>query len=271
MMSGAAEVKAQIQAIGLPGEGIALLSAHDADFGQALDKVSPGLRSRADFAPHVAQSVMIVNRSSHAIAGYALQWQITTRQGNVLTHNQEFLEPPAFDVGHRLHYGILPHTLVLVTPYFAWNETMLKGLEKATSTTKIPDEGLSQKLENAASVSVSLDGVFYEDGEFVGADHSLFFEHTRHQLEAQRQIAEFLSRALSEGQSPESLATALTAKVNAGADINAMTTDDREMATLYDSHEAETFLQYVRMKRMDIVSANVSRRLSEQHIAVFRR
>jgi hypothetical protein len=271
MMGAMSNLNAQIQATGLPGEGIALQSAHDAGFAHTLEKISPGLISRADFAPHLAQSVMIQNKSPHSIAGYALQWKITTQSGKVLTHNQEYLEPPAFDVGQRLRYGILPQTFSLVSPYYTWNATMLKGLANATSARPVPNEGFSKSLQEAASVSVALDGVFYEDGSFVGPDNSLFFEHVQHQLASRRQIAQFVSTAISRGQNAESLAAALTAKVNSGANINAMTPNDNEMSQLYDSYEARFFLQYANMKRMDIVTTNATYRLAEQTIAVFKK
>lgn len=166
-----------IEAHGLPKYGVDLISQDNPTFDVALRSLLHG--KHPDLGDKLRRvSVLVQNRSEHVIVGYCLRWELMDATGNTTSRGVIYVEPSALRDGQNLKYGskgkflgskIHPGAVRLV-----WLAGTLDEFSPPGALASIPANKEFEDLTNAVSASikttVSIDGILFDDGRFVGPD-----------------------------------------------------------------------------------------------------
>lgn len=166
-------------------------------------------------------SAILLNRSGKSIALMMLVWRLTWRSGRIDRHAQKVgsegsLFPQALDAGVRkmLTYWqtIMPNSKRYIS---------LNSVAGDNSDVRLPevDElytggyfawgGPPKDQHLLRSVRLSIDGVFFTDGEFVGPNTEQMWEQTRREAELMNCLANVAAEAHRAAQSPEQIFAAI--------------------------------------------------------------
>lgn len=200
---------------GIPEQGLMLIGPTSADFQQMADNV---LQGRTDYVFEQLRpySVILQNTTQKIIVGYALRWEYLGPNGKRIPVDKTIGQVKALRDGlfpkSKSTYGmtavIAPGSWRIVTP-----QSVVGSDTAVTSPALIANPEFvkfmaykADKLQNAQNLTVSLDGVFFDDGTFVGPDRSAFFEVFQWELEAKQHLLEHILRAVRAGQDPDTVA-----------------------------------------------------------------
>lgn len=156
-------------------------------------------------------SVLLKNTSTRAIVGYSIKWECS--DGKTETSGRDL----SLD-------RILLHTLAVVFLYGEESERrlMLNRLDdviKPNSTWLVandyPPREINQEVNvelNEAAIAevntacptmtVTLDGIFFDDGTFVGPDTTNFFARVKTQMDARYEVLQGVRNELKSGKTP---------------------------------------------------------------------
>lgn len=179
----------------LPEHGLRIIDPTNPSFDAMASEHAAGVLSRTF-------SVFINNSGQRAVVAYKIKWELLRSDGRILTHTESFAEPgllmgralsaeanPQSDDGG---YALRPNTSRLVS----WATPMAQ--ESAPAPSQETDEALKQlstHLLSATALTVSIDGVFFEDGTFVGENTTGYFEQIEAQVKARRDLIDSLALA----------------------------------------------------------------------------
>jgi hypothetical protein len=225
----------RINSKALSEEGLTLISPSDADFDRQLASLKDeagGLRKAVD--ANRLLCVFLKNSGRQTAVAYVLKWEFQRANGTVLTRSVSYGSPGAFGGPNQkadsglmgmgdqvpaqatrlvsLDPSLSSIALAISGPGKASRDGLYRALEGYVSHTDRVREGL---LESVASVTVSLDGVFFEDGTFVGPDTTNFFAEFQAEIDAQRDVAQEVGRSLGTDMSAPGLAKAVEGLKNA--------------------------------------------------------
>lgn len=163
-----------VEAHGLPKRSVNLFSSDDPTFDGELKSLLRGKPAHlADKLKKV--SVLIQNQNERAIVGYCLRWELTDVEGNSISRAAIYLEPSSLKDAGRSKYNssqkaigskILPGTARIVSLAGSFDE--FSPIEAITAKPEFG--GLAATLSSATTIIVSIDGVLFDDGTFVGPD-----------------------------------------------------------------------------------------------------
>jgi hypothetical protein len=172
----------QFNVKGLEEQGVSLVPASDPSFNSL---VPSELLNDAYVKALAPFSVVLRNDSGRTIRGLATVYTWTFSDGRTETHD---LFNQSLNV--RNTFKVDPGGTILVTP---------KGA--ITKPTKAPDRALEEvanlaaRMSELAAITVSVDGLFFEDGTFVGPNEGRAFEKAMGSQKARTQLAtEILAR-----------------------------------------------------------------------------
>lgn len=182
----------------LSNDGIRILTSADPEFEAVAANyfTSKSSNSNESLKPF---SIFIENRGMRTIVAYCLVWQMVKTDGQVLTNTTSYSEPgvlmgneiptdPRFKHTQAIEPGAVRCFTwsALVSPEGAQplggSNTMPRDLKK-----NIPDQ-LRVELSEASALTVSLDGAFFDDGEFVGPNATGFFERIQAMVKAKKDL-----------------------------------------------------------------------------------
>jgi hypothetical protein len=238
----------QVKAHGLPNQAVDLWASSDVEFQRTLDTKFPGLRGRGSFSAHLPYSVLMENKSAHTIAAYTIEWGFQSHEGSSLIFYTSFSEPNVIRTGRSIGPAdsrLQPHTIRLLSPYFNMAEAQL-ALQNSPTAQANPVRGtrLTRAIDEGSQVSVSIDGVFFSDGSYVGPDRSAYFDHFRLQNNARHDVAVAILQASADGSSDAAIQDILQADIDRAGQVNiTLTKDPGSIYTYYLGIEAQTLLQ----------------------------
>ncbi|MEK6302914.1 MAG: hypothetical protein AABO41_19560 [Acidobacteriota bacterium] len=184
----------KIETTGLAAHGVEIVGPADASFKtlvseQAQTKGSPNP------AALKSSSVFIVNRSRLAIAALNINWELSLPDGTKVSH------ATAYKSGLGVvSDGDSPHLM----DYIARNGSRPFSLLDSSNGAN-PGIGTSmggggnnkaRQLSEAVKVTVSVDGVLFVDGTFVGPDTKDFFGLLKAEIDARRDLVEDIAQML---------------------------------------------------------------------------
>jgi hypothetical protein len=145
-------------------------------------------------------SVFIQNTGKKLMLGYALTWELRDSEGQIILRNTVGYTEPGLLLGDEIPKG-MKHTTAIEPKSFNWNS---KIEPEAVSQTRISDSDavrniLAYQLSRAADISVSLDGVFFDDATFVGPNETGFFDQMQAMLRAKSDLLEEVATASQRG------------------------------------------------------------------------
>jgi hypothetical protein len=164
-------------------------------------------------------SIFISNMSDRAIAAYAVKWEFLQSNGKIISDKREYfqLKPTSSDTNPALRphssrlisliNGVVvnryPAKLITDFPQFPENE---RPEIKDALINEISE--LNKKLVKSVGWSVTLDGVLFTDGTFVGPDTIGYFDRIKARSDARQDILQEISDIVA--QANESSAQAYT-------------------------------------------------------------
>lgn len=240
--------------------GVEVISSTDFNFDAELinyvggnDELLPIVNSAKPFA------FFIKNNSSKEIVGISLRWKVTDSKGN----NTEI---PQSEANPGVLMGIKPIDPKMVGKTSLINSKDLKfftyfndivGQKVAFANMRSKNPSIqypnpfgsensqtdisklnSQKenfLRNYADCSVSIDGIFFNDGTFVGEDQNFFFDTLRGDIEARKDILMALTEAKSLGKTnADILDDILSRTVNISVNLTDLRAGNATREQVYD-------------------------------------
>lgn len=185
----------KVHTVGLPEHGIEIIGPDEADFGVLMSKESLRIRG-ADVDAVKLSSVFVVNNSSKSMAALSVKWELAQADGRSIVHLLNY------DGGLKVLSDSGP-------AHFAENikpnaHRLVSLLEVATPPNKRFRVNMgggsvdkAHQLSESVKITVSVDGVLFVDGTFVGPDTRGFFQSLKAQVEARSEVLTDIARALN--------------------------------------------------------------------------
>lgn len=236
----------------LPEHGLSIIDSSDSRYGTLVssllqDNSDPLVETLAPF------SIFIKNSSKHTVVACVLKWEMIPQNGKTLTSRREYtnlLVLMGKEVsGVKEGLIIRPGGTWFFTPSYlpvSQGEDRSKTVNDKTEVVAELNRVLPE-LTQFTSITVSLDGAFFDDGTFVGPDSSEFFAKVEAMRNGRRDALLAIVNDKKEGKSDievfkhvEELAAA---KVNTNARPTA--------ADYYSSFRKDAAAELLRMRKAE--------------------
>ncbi|HKV40713.1 MAG TPA: hypothetical protein VJX67_15985 [Blastocatellia bacterium] len=198
----------QVSGKGLSAYGLTVVAFSDPSFKEMMSDFY------ADDPPELVKiaeptCVFLGNGSNKTLVAYDLTYDFQGPNGTVSSNDYgpkllpALMDLPASRLAEDPWVSIPPGSTRLVSPLFSF-----VGLTKGQRAPTFADENDRRRVEEfvksgvkytfdwSSTATVSLDGVFFEDGSFVGPDASRFFEQTKATVDARRDAVEWFVGAV---------------------------------------------------------------------------
>lgn len=187
----------------LAEHGLIIIGAADPAFNGTVsalqkNKPSPALEAVRPF------SVLIKNTGRRAAIAFVLKWELMEADGKVHTEtNQYFTNWSLMGRGTSDPGGniIRPNAAWFLVPGFGMEVGSPGFVDDPKLTDYLNRRGV--QLAQYTNVTVSLDGVFFDDGEFVGPNTTGFFEKVGAIRDATWDLRRDIKDRITGGKSPE--------------------------------------------------------------------
>ena len=191
--------KSKIEAVGLAKYGLDVIAPNHPAFSKLMSAKKPG--------PEVPFSVFVVNDNDQAITSCSLKWEIVMPDGKITTNFQTKADPieTIYDGGiAHLNEGIAAkgNLLFSLVDNSSPDNPVRNGVGIRMGG---GGSNIAAQLSRSAKVTVSIDGVLFVDGTYVGPDVNNFFELFRGQVEGDRDLATEIDRLVSDGTTSEAI------------------------------------------------------------------
>ena len=185
----------KIQTIGLPESGIEIVGPADEAFDALMSKQAQA-SPRSDLGALNASSVFVTNTSAQSVAALSVRWELLQGDGRTIVH------VVTYSGGLRVvTNGGPPHLSEQIAPNARHFASLLDGSAPSNRAFRINMGGggidKARQLSESVKVTVSVDGVLFADGRFVGPDASNYFESLKSEIEARSEAYAEIARALS--------------------------------------------------------------------------
>lgn len=214
----------QVNVKDLSEEGIRIIASSDTSFDQ---RVEPFLKGPSAMIDHIKPfSVLIENEGRLAIVGSRINWEIVKSDGTVFKQQIGSANPQIF-LGGDKHIQTTTGTAIpshstrfvsLVGSAAEGQQVDLNKIELSFHGTQSEKDEFNQALlqgnreeafnrsfiakvmAEATSITVSIDGIFFEDGTFVGENKTGLFEEVKAYVDAQHDLITEISIAQKQGK-----------------------------------------------------------------------
>jgi hypothetical protein len=214
------EMRVRFNKRDLPKQGLHIITSTDPAFeatvanyfkgtsNKRLERLKPGF-------------VFIKNAGDKMVVAYALTWKFVNQDGKVVAKTVGYSEPGILmgdekGPGFKHTTAIEPNTVRC----FSWNSQIKqddvetsRGLDKSSVTqsenTQTDDSSairalLSSELSQATDLTVSLDGVVFDDGTFIGSNLT-FFQQLQAAVNAKVDLLREVALASKQGKIDQAL------------------------------------------------------------------
>lgn len=187
-----------------PEHGISLVGPSDPSFAGMKDRL-PKTKAASIGDSY---SVFLKNTGSRAVVGYRIKWECVDGGGAVSSWDVSnivgwiFLHGGEADRRMALHRStdvIKPNSTWLISPNTP-AQPLQGGGDEAFSQETNSDDGVAKAVKGCASVTVIADGVFFDDGTFIGPDTTGFFAEVKSQVDARYEILRGVQSDLMAGK-----------------------------------------------------------------------
>ena len=154
-------------------------------------------------------SVFLKNTGSRAVVGYRIKWECVDSRGDASVRDVSNIVSWIFLHGEESdHRMALNRSKEIIKPGSIWlisfgspaQPLEREGDEATFSTTKFDGSGEAETIEGCASVTVIADGIFFDDGTFIGPDTTSFFTEVKSQMDARYEILRGVQNDLKAGK-----------------------------------------------------------------------
>lgn len=212
----------------LPEHGVRIIAATDPSFNGRAESFFTG-QPKAVVDRIMPFSVILENKTPLAIVGSRLIWEIVKDDGKVFTHQIGSANPRALIEGDGYRpttrgAAIPPHSFRFVTLVGSATEGeqldlsnswrsfrgSLSEMEEYNNALARGDKeqafnrsAIAKTLERAVSVTVSIDGILFQDGTFVGGNKTGLLEQIKAYVDSQYDVVMELSVSQKEGKTAD--------------------------------------------------------------------
>jgi hypothetical protein len=221
-----------------PEHGISLVGPSDPSFADIKNRL-PKTKAASIGDSY---SVFLKNTGSRAVVGYRIKWECVGVGGDVSSWDVSnvvgwiFLHGEESDRRMALNRStdvIKPNSTWLISPNTP-AQPLQGGDDEASSQETNSDNGVAEAVKGCASVTVIADGIFFDDGTFIGPDTTDFFTEVKSQVDARYEILRGVQSDLVAGK-------------NAGEIFKGLEMiRDREEVTLGEHPTSDEFRTYFR-------------------------
>ena len=267
----------QLNVKDLPAYGLNLIPPTDPHFQEELSiplAAKQGNSLEEGLRPY---SVLFKNKGKKTVVGYRLTWEMTKADGTVSLRQNGGVNPGAL-MGNRQQglenralvggFAVKPNSMAFVSLAGAMSldggsgmggfaggladQAAMDQLLRAKDTTSLVNAAIAD-LRNFTTITVSIDGVFFEDGTFVGPDATGLFADVEAELNAKRDLMEELAFALDKKQSVAEVFSYI--EEVAASSLPDRKLDREDLYNLYKKMEAETLLRMgSKMERQKVLA-----------------
>ena len=208
----------KLNARDFPEHGVSLIVPSDPSFGHLQAKLEhPSIHDR--------YSVFLENNSTRAVVGYSIKWQCFDDRGEipdrdlsndrnlnsivswVFLHGEESDRRAALNGSEDI---IKPHSIWLINPDGLARPMEGRGSSCSAvdtfSITRLDKSGrLIETIQDCASMTVIADGIFFDDGTFIGPDSTGFFTEVKSQMDARYEILQGVQNDLKSGKKADEI------------------------------------------------------------------
>lgn len=202
----------------LPRQGVHLITLADPQFEQTA---SSYFKNRPPELFQNPSSVFIKNSGDKSIVAYMLVWQLVTSDGQIRTNRTAYSEPGVLmgnpkplDPSFKHTRAIEPNGLKCFSwaaaidaegPSIGGGDAMTKSPHLALDDPSSIRAARNLELAEATSLTVSIDGIFFEDGTFIGPNTTGYFERVQAMVNAKLDLLRHVATASEKGLGNEAL------------------------------------------------------------------
>lgn len=240
----------QIRAQNSPDKQITLIRPNDPEFGALLNSNFPGLENLDGFSVLRPYLVLLRNDGQHAARAYAVVWDIVFPKGMVSHLEDEYIQRHQAPKD-RLE-PFLPGGIRLVSPAMDLDPEDFR-IRRAGIATTLPEliAHPPYASPNVKSLSVSMDAVIYDDGQYAGPDNYLLLTKYQCIREAERGLGKSLLQLMDTNATGDVVVGLLMSDVRAGLTANTSRRDTASICALYRGEEAQALLSLYRSGGME--------------------
>lgn len=204
----------RFEARDFPEHGVSLIVPSDPSFGHLQAK----LESTSFRDPY---SVLLKNTGTRAVVGYSLKWQCFDGRGETsdrnLSNDRNFNRIVSYIFLHGEesdHRAAVNGSVDIVKPHSIWliSSDSARPIEGpgggdsvAFSTTQLDESGGVETIQGCASMTVIADGIFFDDGTFIGPDTNGFFTEVKSEMDARYEILRGVQNDLKSGKKADEI------------------------------------------------------------------
>jgi hypothetical protein len=190
----------KVETFGLPEHQLEVVGPTHPTF----NKLIAGETSNIDKSKVEPFSVFVVNNSNQAIASCTLKYEILLRDGQTVTHfntKTSTLEMVSDGGTSQLTEGIAAKGNQL----FSLTDSSRPNNQHRNFRTSGGGSSIADQLSNSVEVKVSIDGVLFVDGTYVGPDTNNYFELFKGKIAANRELDNEIAQLINGGANPKQL------------------------------------------------------------------
>lgn len=222
-------VSVQVNVQDLPRHGLSIISSLDPSFDRGVSAI---LKGKSDTLVGALKpfSVLVKNTGTKAVVAYQLKWEMVKPDGSVSVRYTGGSNPralmdggaPGFEeLSTTSGFAIAPSSTRFASLIARLDDSeggiaAFAGSSDKTGTASLEQAVRDKNLEpmratmaaellGHKSVTVSIDGAFFEDGTFVGPDTGHFFDQVKAGIDAKRDLLEEIAFAVNHNRSTDQI------------------------------------------------------------------
>ena len=250
----------EITGKGLPAYGLTVVALNDPQYN---DMMSDFLGDNPPELIKIAAptAVFLINGSDRALVAYDLIYDFRAADGKVSSNEYSpvfvpaLMDLPQSRLTKDQALVILPGRARLISPLLG-----SAGVGKGQAPPSFGDENVEKHQKEVimsaikstlawtSSVTITLDGAFFEDGSFVGPNASGFFERTRAIIDAQRDMLEWFIGAVHKRERKGESRDMVFSELEAMVEKLPRPTSQGSSTDFYNNEKIEVAQEMLRMK-----------------------
>lgn len=225
-------------------------------------------------------SVALRNTSSKAVVGYSIKWECFDGKRESATRDMSHDRKFSNSLGFAFMYGeeserrailntadevIEPNSTWLISPDFPARK--LSGPREETTIER--DKGAFAEVQGACpTMTVTLDGVFFDDGTFIGPDTNDFFAKVKTQMDVRYEVLKRVQSDLKSGKDPNEVFRELEQIRDRERQVSGAEMTMDELRSFYWHMFAQDVLGMKEMWGADGAIANIQQQLSRHWVTL---
>lgn len=192
--------------------------------------------------------VVVKNTTKKDVIGCSLKWELISSTGEVRVLRQGYSNPGVLLGLQPLDPNMVGRTSLInanSSRFLSLDPRMKNILE--TIGTPLPERTIEKnreyvqtvkskyqtQLKSLVAITISIEGLIFADGEYLGSDTTAFYKHLQASVDARRDVGNAVDTAAREGKHASEAVQGLTSKMS-NSPFLIKETGDQEYDKLYD-------------------------------------